>query len=49
MLLNNSYMLLEVEAEEELVAEEEKVEVLIIVTSEMIQNLKRSYSRTLLV
>ena len=42
-------MLLEVEAEEELVIEEEEVEVLIIVTAKMIQNMKRSYNRILLV
>ena len=42
MFLNLSYMLQEVEAKEELVTEEEEVEVLIIVTEEMIKNLKRS-------
>ena len=42
-------MLLEVEAEEELVAEEEEVEVMIIVTTKMIHNMKRSYSRIVLV
>ena len=42
MLLNISYMLLEVEAEEE------EEEVLVIVTTEMILKMKRTYSRVLL-
>ena len=41
-------MLLEVEAEEDLVTEEEEGEVLVIVTAEMILKMKRSYSRVLL-
>ena len=41
-------MLLEVEAEEELVTDEEEDEVLVIVTVEMMLNMKRSYSRLLL-
>ena len=41
-------MLLEVEAEEDLVTQEEEDEVLVIVTSEMILKMKRSYSRVLL-
>ena len=49
MLLNLSYMLLEVKAEEEIVAKEEEVEVVIIVIAEMIQDLKKSYNRILLV
>ena len=48
MLLNISYILLEVDAKEYLLIEEEEVEVLIIVTIEIILNLKRSYTRVLL-
>ena len=48
MFLNLSYMLLEVEAEEELVIEEEEDKVLIIVTAEMILKIKRIYSRVIL-
>ena len=42
-------MLLEVEVEEELVTDEDEVEELDIVTTEMILKMKRSYSRILLV
>ena len=41
-------MLLELEAKEELVIEEEDDEVMVIVTVEMILKIKRSYSRVLL-
>ena len=42
-------MLLEVDAEEDLVTEEEEDEVLVIVTTDMILKMKRSYNRVLLV
>ena len=41
-------MLLEVEAEEELVTKEEEDKVLVIVTKKMILKMNRSYSRVLL-
>ena len=42
-------MLLEVEAEEDLVTKEEEDEVLVIVIAEMILKIKRIYSKILLV